>query len=155
MPPLMIMLQETFDSDPGNGGLSPLQSTIAEFPSNSQSNTTLPNNVFDKFLNLIRSKGILNQSHSASYSLFDQAASDTNQTQPHASAISPALDDVNEQHVFGNAEVELHTCDTDIAVTEEVISQLTDADFAILDNFQDEEVEEHAIEKANYFSVIS
>ena len=118
MPPLMIMLQETFDSDPGNGGLSPLQSTIAEFPSSSQSTTTLPNNVFDEFLNLIRSKGILNQSHSASHSLFDQAASDTNQTQPYASAISPALDDVNEQHVFGNAEVELHTCDPDIAVTE-------------------------------------
>ena len=40
-------------SGPENGGLSPLQSTIADFPSNSQSNTTLPNNLFDEFLNLI------------------------------------------------------------------------------------------------------
>ena len=74
-----------------NGGLSPLQSTIANFPSNSQSNTTLPNNLFDEFLNLIRLKGILNQSQSASQSSFDQAASNMNQAHPHASASSPVL----------------------------------------------------------------
>ena len=75
-----------------------------------------------------------------------------NQAHPHASASSPAL--VDEQHMFGNAEVELQTCTADpfdITVTEEVISQSTDADFVILDNFQDQEAEEHAIEKCKLF----
>ena len=56
--------------------------------------------------------------------------------------------------MFGNAEVELQTCTADpfdIAITGEVISQSTDADFATLDDFQDQEAEEHAIEKCKLF----